>query len=81
MTGTSPTRWSRWTPASHDGRFGRYAAFSGNGNVRMADMYAPRAMKPIWPSENTPVKPLVRFSETVRIEKIARLMASPCQNA
>ena len=44
-------------------------------------MYAPSAMKPIWPSENTPVKPLVRLSDTVRIEKIARLMTSPCQNA
>ena len=38
-------------------------AFSGSGRVRIAETYAPSAMNPIWPSENTPVNPLVRFSD------------------
>src|SRR5437762_13865198 len=36
---------------------------------------------PICPSEKTPVKPLVRLSETVRMTNMARLIARPCQNA
>src|SRR5438874_165586 len=35
-------------------------------------------MKPMCPSENTPVKPLARFSATARMIYMPRLMKMPC---
>ena len=32
-----------------------------------AEVYAPIAMNPAWPIENSPVKPLIRFRLTARI--------------
>src|SRR3954454_17349314 len=60
--GSTLRRWSRRTPARHDTRFGTLLAFSRSGSVRIAEMYAPRDMNPMWLRENTPVKPLERFS-------------------
>ena len=42
----------------------KMVCFERMGNVSSAQVYAPTAMKPACPSENSPVKPKIRFMLT-----------------
>ncbi len=46
-SGSGPTIWSRWMPASQPGRLGRNAAFFSRLSVSTAEIYTPNAMKPM----------------------------------
>ena len=67
------------TPPSQPGRSGRFTAFSVTGSVRIEAAYAPMAMKPTCPRENTPVKPLERLRLTTRITLIPMMMTIRCR--
>ena len=46
--------------------------FCAGDMVRMAQVYAPTAMKPACPRLNRPVKPLIRFSDKARMTLMAQ---------
>ncbi len=55
-----------WTAASQGtiGARKKLSVFCAGLMVRSAHTYAPIAIKPAWPSENSPVNPLRRFIES-----------------
>ena len=54
------------TCASHGtmGARKKFISFCSAVIVRSAQVYAPTAMNPAWPSEKSPVNPFTRFSES-----------------
>src|SRR5581483_213742 len=80
-SGNGPSMKSKWTPASHAGSLGKYSCLTASGSVRIAEIYAPSAINPICPNENTPVNPLDKFKLTVRIINNPTFTAKPCQTA
>ena len=63
----------------------KIVSFFATGMVSSATVYAPMAMKPAWPREKMPVKPLTRFIDSAstmlmahsRVMRMMYLLALP----
>ena len=73
-----PTAKTSWSERAA----GRKTSFvPAKASVIFAQVYAPTAMKPAWPSENWPVNPFTTLSETARTTLIPTAMSTMVQSS